>query len=74
MILLLICISDKKTVLSVVYAYIIRLILLKNDRGIERRAGHLCAVKLIKNKVTSKNTLFVAKMGLRANIKQETKC
>lgn len=71
MILLFICISDKKTVVSVPYSYVIQLVLLKNDRGIQRRAEHLCTGRLIKNKVTLKNTLFVAKMGLRANVRQE---
>jgi hypothetical protein len=73
LILLLICISDKKIVVSVAYAYFIQLIVLKNDRGMQRRAGHLYAVRLITNKVTSKHTLVVAKIDLRADIKQEAK-
>jgi len=57
LILLLICTSDKKIVLSVAYSYVTQLILLKNDRGMQRRAGHLCAVGVTKNKARSKNTL-----------------
>jgi hypothetical protein len=74
LILLLIFISEKKIFVSAASAYIIQLILLKNDRGMQRRAEHLCAVRQIKNKVTSINILVVVKMGLRDNIKQETKC
>jgi hypothetical protein len=47
LIVLLICIGDKKTVVSVVYAYIIQLILLTNACGMQRRAGHLCAIRTI---------------------------
>ena len=63
-----------KIVVSVAYPYIIQLILLKKDRGMQRSAGHLCAVRTIENKVTPKNIVVLAKMGLRANIKQETNC